>query len=565
MPFADRVQDTTISTGTGDVTLSGVPPTGFVAFDTAFGHTGETFFYCIADDGSNWEVGEGTLVDEVTLERSIVLKSSNGDALVDFVTGEKSVFNCIPAEWADSVVIENAAITPATKTKITYDGKGLVTAGADATTADIADSTNKRYVTDGELTVIGNTSGVNTGDQTITLTGEVTGSGTGSFATAIATGLDAAKIADGSVSNTEFQYLNSVTSNVQTQLNGKFTLPALTAGSVLFSDGSTIAQDNAKFFWDNTNNRLGIGTTSPSVTFHLYEASASTVALFESNDTTNAVMKLRNVNTNDSDGMQIGARGTEFRFDNRQANGVIAFWTDNGTAEAERMRIAANGNLGVGTSTPTAGKLVVADTTLSGSGSLNGSAVAITQTWNTTGVPTAIKLDVTHTAAGVNPLLMDLRKDGSSRFAVRYSGETVQAGTMNSTNVQVSGGGLLLFGGRSYFTSPANSVLCMFNNAGTDFGRLQFGGTTSSFPSIKRSSTLLQARLADDSAYSGFEASTLRTATAYTVATLPAAGTAGRRAYVTDATAPTFLGALTGGGSVVCPVFDNGTAWVAGG
>jgi hypothetical protein len=52
--------------------------------------------------------------------------------------------------------------------------------------------------------------------------------------------------------------------------------------------------------------------------------------------------------------------------------------------------------------------------------------------------------------------------------------------------------------------------------------------------------------------------------TAYTVATLPTAGTAGRRAYVTDATAPTFLGTLTGGGTVKCPVFDNGTAWVAG-
>lgn len=50
---------------------------------------------------------------------------------------------------------------------------------------------------------------------------------------------------------------------------------------------------------------------------------------------------------------------------------------------------------------------------------------------------------------------------------------------------------------------------------------------------------------------------------AYTVATLPTAGVTGRRAYVTDATAPTFLGALTGGGTVVCPVFDNGSAWVA--
>jgi hypothetical protein len=64
----------------------------------------------------------------------------------------------------DLKVDENAAITGATKTKITYDAKGLVTAGADATTADIADSTNKRYVTDAQSTVIGNTSGTNTGD-----------------------------------------------------------------------------------------------------------------------------------------------------------------------------------------------------------------------------------------------------------------------------------------------------------------------------------------------------------------------------------------------------------------
>jgi hypothetical protein len=50
---------------------------------------------------------------------------------------------------------------------------------------------------------------------------------------------------------------------------------------------------------------------------------------------------------------------------------------------------------------------------------------------------------------------------------------------------------------------------------------------------------------------------------AYTVATLPAAGTQGRRAWVTDATAPTFGGALVGGGAVVIPVFDNGTSWVS--
>jgi hypothetical protein len=106
-----------------------------------------------------------------------------------------------------NVLAPNASITGATKTKITYDVNGLVTAGADATTADIAPSTNRNYVTDIQSGVLSNISGVNTGDettsaiktklgittlsgsntgdQTITLTGDVVGSGTGSFAATV--------------------------------------------------------------------------------------------------------------------------------------------------------------------------------------------------------------------------------------------------------------------------------------------------------------------------------------------------------------------------------------------
>jgi hypothetical protein len=83
--------------------------------------------------------------------------------------------NAIAAVAGTDHVAPNASITGATKTKITYDAKGLVTAGADATTADIADSSNKRYVTDANLVVIGNTSGANTGNQTsiVGITGTV--------------------------------------------------------------------------------------------------------------------------------------------------------------------------------------------------------------------------------------------------------------------------------------------------------------------------------------------------------------------------------------------------------
>lgn len=168
----------------------------------------------------------------------------------------------------DGKVDENTAITGATKTKITYDAKGLVTAGADATTADIADSTNKRYVTDAQLTIIGNTSGTNTGDNatnsqysglatskqdtlvsgtniktvnSTSLLGSgdvavqetlVSGTniktvnstsllGSGNISVAPASGIDATAIADGSVTSTEFQYINSLTSNAQTQIDSK--------------------------------------------------------------------------------------------------------------------------------------------------------------------------------------------------------------------------------------------------------------------------------------------------------------------------------------------------------
>jgi len=50
----------------------------------------------------------------------------------------------------------------------------------------------------------------------------------------------------------------------------------------------------------------------------------------------------------------------------------------------------------------------------------------------------------------------------------------------------------------------------------------------------------------------------------YTVATLPAAGTAGRRAAVSDANAPVFGAAVAGGGAVHVPVYDTGAAWFVG-
>jgi len=61
---------------------------------------------------------------------------------------------------------------------------------------------------------------------------------------------------------------------------GTFNLPSLTSGSVLFSNGTTIAQDNANLFWDDTNNRLGVGTITPAAGLSVISSGATYAAVF---------------------------------------------------------------------------------------------------------------------------------------------------------------------------------------------------------------------------------------------------------------------------------------------
>lgn len=86
---------------------------------------------------------------------------------INFSTVNNNLYPSVLAvkNQLDLKIDKNTAITGETKTKITYDADGLVVSGVDATTADIADSLNKRYVSDAGLAVLGNTSNTNTGDQ----------------------------------------------------------------------------------------------------------------------------------------------------------------------------------------------------------------------------------------------------------------------------------------------------------------------------------------------------------------------------------------------------------------
>lgn len=99
----------------------------------------------------------------------------------------------------------------------------------------------------------------------------------------------------------------------------------------------------------------------------------------------------------------------------------------------------------------------------------------------------------------------DIGASGATRPRTIYVGTSVQAGSL----LRVSDAGVIAFQNRANLISPVDGVLAVQNNAGTDFSRLQFGGATSSFPALKRSTTELHVRLADDSGLAGLRAGSL--------------------------------------------------------
>jgi hypothetical protein len=308
--------------------------------------------------------------------------------------------------------------------------------------------------------------------------------------------------------------------------NGKFTLPSLTSGSVLFSNGTTIAQDNANLFWDDTNNRLGIGTATPaygldvSGSARILNGSAQLLV----NNATYSELAYGTTNYFRANGasaivngpiIQFLRSGNEVaRFATTTGNLLIGTTTDagykldvNGTTRTSRVDSLTNqsftiqyqgsgnqtGNLGDNTAqirlvnnlattsttgtnhfvsilpsftptsgttiwnaaliTPTinqtggangitrglyinptltaaadfraiettAGRIVISDTaTVTGTNAT--SLLDLSQTWNTTGTPIALKVNITDTASAALSDLMSLQVGGSARFRVLKSG-----------------------------------------------------------------------------------------------------------------------------------------------
>jgi hypothetical protein len=138
---------------------------------------------------------------------------------------------------------------------------------------------------------------------------------------------------------------------------------------------------------------------------------------------------------------------------------------------------------------------------------------------------------------------MDLQVGGVSRFRIQNNAASFVANanelsygsTIRATDFQIGSGG-------SRIINFNDGVFRITNNAGNDFNRLQFGGTTNAFPAIKRNGAGIDFRLADDTNFCAISATRL---------IVPEGGTVGvangSRSITFDSTGATNLHTAFGG------------------
>lgn len=111
--YADRVQESSTSTGTGTITLGGAI-TGFRSFSSVYANA-DVVRYAIVG-GAEWEIGEGTYSGGTITRDLQVFSSSNAGALVNFSAGTKAVFIDVPAVFVSdggiNMAFRNLMYTP---------------------------------------------------------------------------------------------------------------------------------------------------------------------------------------------------------------------------------------------------------------------------------------------------------------------------------------------------------------------------------------------------------------------------------------------------------------------
>ena len=259
----------------------------------------------------------------------------------------------------------------------------------------------------------------------------------------------------------------------------------------------------------NSSGNVGIGTTSPN--------SYSNLKTLTINGTNGSVIDFT------ANGVLYGeiyAQANDFRIDAIGSSGVLKLLTNS----AERMRITSSGSVGIGTSSPGA----ILDILATSSNILRLGRTGYDTFLFRSSIGTGLEL------FNLTDLRSEMFFDGNGNVGigttsptaklhiaapgalstdialkVRNSADTADLMTVNGVGqLGIDRNFGLKFLLSSVISAPSNGSILITDAAGTSFGRFQFGGTSNLFPSIKRNTTNLEFKLADDSAFTGIISAT---------------------------------------------------------
>ena len=294
----DRVKETSTTTGTGTLNLSGAV-SGFQTFVAGVGDGNTTYYAIINRDEAEWETGVGTVTDATTdtLARTTVIASSNSDSAVTFSAGTKDVFTTLPASKAvyedasSDVTLPNDLILGSDSAVLKFGADSDTTLTHTDGTGLTLNSTNKLlfrdtglYIyssTDGQLDIVADTE-VQIAATTIDINGAIALNGaiTGATNITLSGELDAATLdVSGNADIDGTTNLDAVDIDGAVQLDATLTIGANDQGYDVILYGDTAS---ANMTWDTSADDLifngGAGLIVPDGQFTLGSTAVTSTA-----------------------------------------------------------------------------------------------------------------------------------------------------------------------------------------------------------------------------------------------------------------------------------------------